>query len=146
MALGPFPSEQVHDSQFEELVTAICRQPAMFVAPATFGGVCAYLCGFDAARSGGPLMGLHQWLVVRANEGNNLAWPGLAHRMLPVDVIAADLTEDEREIRALGRLLAAFFEFRRTNGITKVFHDYARWLLRRSWYTGPLRRGGGKHD
>lgn len=142
MALGPFPSEQVYDPQFEDLVATICRHPAMYVSPATFAGVCAYLCGFDAARSGGPLMGLHQWLVVRANDGNNLAWPGLAHRLLSADVIDADLPEDEWEIRALGRLLAEFFEFRRANGITKVFHDYARWLLRRSWYTGPLRRAG----
>jgi hypothetical protein len=141
MALGPFPNEQVHDPQFEQLVGHICARPQMYVHPKTFDSVCAYLSGFDSARNGGPLMGLHPWLVVRAGDGNNLHWPRLARRLLTADPGDADLSEEEREIRALGRLLAEFFEYRRANGITKVFHDYAKWLLRRSWYTGPLRQG-----
>jgi hypothetical protein len=75
--LGPLPSEQVHDPQFEWLVDNICARPQMYVTPATFGAVCAYLSGFDAARNGGPLVGLHPWLVVRAGDGNSLG---------PVDV------------------------------------------------------------
>lgn len=140
MALGPYPSEQVHDPQFEQLVGHICTHPGMYVTPATFGSVCAYLGGFDAARSGGPLMGLQQWLVVRANTGNNRHWSGLARQELVADPGDAELPDEDRSIRALGRLLAEFFEYRRASGITKVFHEYARWLLRRSWYTGPLRR------
>jgi len=85
-------------------------------------------------------MGFHAWLVVRANEGNNLTWPALAQRQLPVHTDDAELPEDDRAVRALGRLLAEFFEYRRANGMAKIFHDYARWLLRRSWYIGPLRR------
>jgi hypothetical protein len=141
MALGPFPSEQVHDPEFERLVESLCVRPQMYASPATYGAVCAYLCGFDAARSGGPLMGLREWLVVRAGDGNNLPWSGLARRQLPQDHADAELPDEERAIRALGRLLAEFFEYRRANGITKVYHEYARWLLRQSWYTGPLRRG-----
>jgi hypothetical protein len=141
MALGPFPSELVHDPQFEQLVGAICLRPGMYITPPTFGGVCAYLDGFNAARSGGPLIGLQQWLVVRANTGNNLHWSGLARQQLADDAADAELPDEDRTIRALGRLLAEFFEYRRANGVTKVFQEYARWLLRRSWYTGPLRRG-----
>jgi hypothetical protein len=143
MALGPFRSEQVYDPQFEELVGSICVRPGMYVHPVSFGAVCAYLDGFDAARSGGPLMGLQPWLVVRANGGNNLHWTGLAQRQLPALPGDGELTAEERSIRALGRLLGEFFEYRRANGLTKVFRDYARWLLRRSWYTGPLRESSG---
>jgi len=140
MALGPFPSEQVHDPQFEQLVANLCLRPQMYVGSTSFVAVCAYLDGFNHARSGGPLIGLQQWLVVRLNTGNNLHWAGVARQQLPHDPADAQLSEEERAVRSLGRLLAEFFEYRRANGVTKVFHEYARWLLRWSWYTGPLRR------
>jgi hypothetical protein len=107
-------------------------------------GQCAYLDGFNTARSGGPLLGFQQWLVVRANDGNNLHWSALARRLLPDDPAGAESSDEERAVRALGRLLGEFLEYRRANGITKVFHEYTRWLLRRSWYTGPLRQGSGR--
>ena len=146
MAADPFPSEQVHAPDFERLVAHICAHPSMYVTPPTFGSVCAYLGGFDAARSGGPLVGLHPWLVVRAGDGNNLNWAGLARRQLPAGPDQAGLSDEERAVRALGRLLGEFFEYRRANGVTKVFRDYARWLLARRWYTGPLRPQGGSTE
>ncbi len=106
------------------------------MTPVSFGAVCAYLDGFDAARNHGPLIGLHQWLVIRFNNGNNLYWSGLARLLLP----GGAGSSDEQAIRELGQLLSEFFEYRRTKGVTKIFHDYAHWLLRRSWYTGPLHR------
>ena len=112
----------------------------MIVNPPTYGTVCAFLCGFDRARSGGALIGLQQWLVVRTNDGNNRHWQGLAEQQLVADDTDADQSDEIQAIRALGRLLAEFFEFRRKNGITKIFHEYGKWLLRRSWYDGPLRR------
>ena len=136
MVTAPFPTEQVADLQFEQLVELLCQRPGMFVSPVTFGAVCAYLNGFDAARSHGPLIGLHPWLVVRANDGNNWTWTGLARSLLPGGLECPE----EQAIRELGSLLAEFFEYRRSQGITKVFQEYARWLLRRPWYTGPLRR------
>ena len=54
MDTGLSPSEKVHDPQFEQLVGSLCTHPGMYVSPATFGSVCAYLDGFDAARSSGP--------------------------------------------------------------------------------------------
>lgn len=141
MTLEPFQSDQVHDPEFERLVESLCVRPNMYATPATYGTVCAYLCGFDAARSGGPLVGLQQWLVVRHGDGNNLHWCELARRQLPT--VDAELHDEELAIRSLGRLLAEFFAYRRANGITKVFHEYARWLLKQSWYTGPLHHDSG---
>jgi hypothetical protein len=140
MVLEPFPSEVEHDPHFEQLVERLCLRPGMYVNPTSFGSVCTYLDGLNAARSGGPLMGLQQWLVVRSKGGNNLHWSGLALRELAGDTANAELRDEERSIRALGRLLAEFFAYRQANGLTKIFHEYARWLLRQSWYTGPLRR------
>ena len=138
--MEPYPYELVHASDFEQLVGDICLRPGMMVYPVTFDTVCTYFDGFNAARNGGPLMGLQQWLIVRANGGNNLVWSALARQQLSPDPANVELSDEEQAIRALGRLLAEFFEYRRSNGITKVFHEYAKWLLRRSWYTGPLRR------
>ncbi len=135
MAMGPFPTEQIHDPQFEELVGRLCRHPSNFVNPDTFWAVCAYLDGFDAARSGGPLIGFHPWLVLRMGDGHSLHWPGLARRI----VSPSPGESEDVHISRLGVLLAEFFEYRRTNGLTKVFRDYSKWLLRRSWYSGPLR-------
>jgi hypothetical protein len=105
-----------------------------------YGYVCAYICGFDSARSGGPLIGLREWLVVRANDGDNLNWVGQSRRLLQRNPADAELSDEEQAIRALGRLFAEFFEYRRANGLTKVFDEYGRWLLRTKWYDGPLRR------
>ncbi|HVK13322.1 MAG TPA: hypothetical protein VM597_31500 [Gemmataceae bacterium] len=137
MALGPFAGEQVYDPQFEALVVDLCKRPGMFVNPVSVGAVCAYLDGFNAARSDGPLMGLQPWLVLRAGDGNNLHWSGLALRLLRPDAVQP--ADGEDVIRDLGGLIGQFLEYRRANGLAKVFRDYARWLTRRSWYTGPLR-------
>ena len=140
MSLGPYPSEQMHDTEFEKLVEHLCVHPLMFVTPSTYGTVCAFLQGFDIARGRGPLLGLHPWLVVRAGDGNNRTWSGLAEQQLSLQKPDAEESSETQSIRALGRLLGEFFEYRRANGLTKIYYDYARWLLRRKWYTGPLRR------
>jgi hypothetical protein len=139
MAFGPFASEQVYDPQFEELVEKIARHPDCFVIPANFSTVCAFIDGFDMARSSGPLMGLKPWLVMRVGDGNNLHWTGLAKRICSTMLLGDGSPDEESSIRELGKLLSEFLEYRRSNGLAKIFRDYSRWLLRRSWYTGPLR-------
>lgn len=143
MPFGPSQGDLPLDVLFEEMVGYLCSRPATYVHPVTLGAVCAYLDGFNTARSGGPLIGLQQWLVVRANTGDNLHWTGLVRLKLAASQDDVESRDEERYIRDLGRLLAEFFDYRRANGISKVFHEYARWLLRRSWYKGPLRRKHG---
>ena len=137
--LGPMPNELIDDPHFEQLVASLCRRPDMYVYPATFGTVCALLAGFDMARSGGPLLGFQPWLVMRRNGGNNLGWARLVELELPGNAEGDGRTADERRIEALGCLIGEFLAYRRANGLTKLFRDYSTWLLRRSWYTGPLR-------
>jgi hypothetical protein len=130
MPLGPIQTEQIHAPEFEDLVTNLCRRPGMYVNLISYGAVCAFLDGFDAGRSGGPLIGLHPWLVLKAGDGNNLHWSGLTLRMLPVEPASDGKASEERAILALGELLGQFFEHRRQQGLTKIFTDYARWRLR----------------
>lgn len=133
----PFPAEQVRDGQFEALVADLCARPGMYLHPPSLDTVIAYIDGFNTARSGGPLRGLREWLVVRANGGNNLHWSGLACQLM------APAPDDPGRARALGQLLAEFLRYRYEAGITKVYYDYGRWLLRQRWYRGPLRK---KHE
>lgn len=89
----------------------------------------AYISGYDAARDFGPLQGLREWLVVRGAIGDNQAWGGVAIPSSPLADTPA----------AVGELLCEFFRYRREVGVTKIHMDYARWLLRKRSYEGPLR-------
>ena len=53
------------------------RAPGMWFRPVTFDVAVAFISGYDAALHEGPLTGLREWLIVRVDGGNNLAWPGL---------------------------------------------------------------------
>jgi hypothetical protein len=105
----------------------------MYVNPATYGTVCAFITGFDMARDGGPLNGLQEWLVVRSNGGNNLHWSGLAGDLIP----GGD--DEVRRIAGLGDLLDEFFRHRNADGVSEIFCAYGEWSRRQSWYRTRLR-------
>jgi hypothetical protein len=136
----PYAHECHSDWQFEQLLSRFCQTPGMYITPVNYDTMCAYLQGFDAARNGGPLLGFAQWLIVRANSGNNLHWRGLAKLQLVVELKDKNLPQGEQEVQALGRLLQIFFEERKQLGITKIYYEFGKWLLRKSWYDGPLRK------
>lgn len=137
----PFPSELIPDQEFAELVAELSRRPQMWVTPATLETVCAFLDGYNRAGAGGLLTGFREWLVVRVDGWNNLTWPGLVKRLLGV-VDGGDNHDRDwhhEQIRGLGSLFEEFFTYRRSVGVTKLYHDYGEWLLRQEWYQGPLR-------
>jgi hypothetical protein len=111
---------------FRTLAQAVIQRPQMYVHPVTFGAVCAYLSGFDAACEGGPLCGFREWLLVRVKGWGNLSWQGLIER---IGTQGAQLAEDQA-IRGLGELLEEFFQHRDQVGLPQVFHEYTQWLDR----------------
>lgn len=132
-------------TDFEDLAAKVCKRPGMFVGCDSFAAVCAYLHGFDVARDEGPLMGFHPWMVLRQDAGNNVAWEGLVLSeaigpMPGCDIAELSPEQNRRCVQKLGELLAEFFEDRRRRLVTGILHDYAKWLLRKKWYDGPLRR------
>ena len=85
------------------------------------------------------MLGLREWLVVRAQGWNNLHWSGLACREIAGDRVAACTHGDAPElIAALAGLLQKFLTYREANGLSKLFWEYAEWLRRQDWYSGPL--------
>ena len=77
---------------------------------------------------------------MRANGGLSQHWAGLIGQVVRPNKDEETLTEEERKIRQLGRIMSEYFEYRKSNGITKVYHEFAKWLLRKKWYEGPLRQ------
>lgn len=132
-----------------ELIRNLCKRPGMYVIPPGYATVCAYLQGFDDARNGGPLAGLREWLVVRANGFNNMHWPGIIEAtLLPGEAGGSSLTaeQDAACLDGLGLILDEFLQFRREQGLTVIHYRYARWLLGKRWYRGPLRPNPGGTD
>jgi hypothetical protein len=104
----------------------------MYVVPATIETVLAYARGVDTGT--GCLTGFREWLVVRFDDGNNLAWEVLVKMVLEKESI-----EEPKAVARLGSLLAEFQDFT-TDGrsshtdLTRVYLRYHAWLLNRSWY------------
>ena len=135
----PFPTELIPDAGFGSMISHLCSRPGMYVGRADFSAVVAYIDGFNVARGGAPLLGFREWLVVKANTGNNLHWAGLVKLLVRLPEKESEDTQDEFWIAAAGNLIADYLAYRNANGITKVYYKYARWLLRKKWYRGPLR-------
>jgi hypothetical protein len=116
------------------IIVDLRDRAGMFVAPATYDTITAYLLGHDRALQGGLLVGFREWLIVQLNDGNNLAWPGLVNALRD----RAEPQSDDDAARAfLFRLLEEFFaERQRQAGLRRVFFRYERWLERQPWY-GP---------
>lgn len=125
-------------SEFENLATGMCERPSLYVTPPTLGGVCSCLEGFNTARGGAPLLGLSEWLILRGAGGPSLHWVGLLERAA-FDCTDMLRSEDPSHIRTMGAVLNEFFQYRRTQGITKIFYLYGKWLRRQRWYDGPLK-------
>jgi hypothetical protein len=136
---APYPGEILPDGGFAQMVAHLCSRPGIYVGCADFSAVVAYIDGFNAARGGGPLLGFREWLIVKANAGNNLHWAGLV-KLIHSPPSLQDADKEEYWIGVAGRWIAEYLAFRNEYGITKVYYEYGRWLLRKRWYRGPLRK------
>jgi hypothetical protein len=115
------------------IIEGLRRKPDMFLLSTTFDCVVAFLDGYDAAQSGGLLAGFREWLIVRADDGNNLAWPGLVSLLLKDKLTSAD---NDRRIKYLFDLLDEFIAVRNENdGLRRIYIKYESWLRRQAWYT-----------
>lgn len=114
-----------------EVFEGIRRRPAMYLDPATFDTVVAFTLGYDDALSGGFLVGFREWLIVKAGDGNNLAWTGLVRSMCRCNEVS-----DAEARESLFGLLAEFRAARADReGLKRIYLNYEEWLCRQSWYT-----------
>jgi|GEM_PF-1878025 len=128
--------------EFKGLVQKLCKQPGMWVSKPYFPSVCAYIRGYDDAREGGPLAGFREWLIVQLDDGNNLSWEGLVRKIIfrsEISDVPVQAQEEMESLLKLASLIDEYLVFRSLNGITKIYYDYAQWLLKKHWYSGTLR-------
>ncbi|MEM6257878.1 MAG: hypothetical protein AAF711_10295 [Planctomycetota bacterium] len=134
--MGPYTTELVHAREFEETVALLLKRSGMYVQHENYHAVTAFILGMDQ----GELIGLHQWLVVKLDGFNNIRWDASIPELSVKSIWPINSEEDhQKAIKLLGATLSEFFEYRRKVGLTKIFYDYANWLLKQDWYDGPLR-------
>lgn len=116
------------------------RHPEMFVPKLDFDTAVAFIQGFDAACNRGVLVGFREWLILKLEYGNNLAWPELFLRFAFPESEAARTQElpkaDQRRlVGLLFEALEAFWnEKEATGGLQRLFVRHAEWLKTQDWY------------
>src|SRR5262245_53390437 len=91
------------------VIETVRRHLGMYVEAETFDCGVSFLSGSGTAQSGGFLVGFREWLVVRADRANNLAWPGV---LLTVVGGLEARGDSAKTINGLFDLLEEFFAAR----------------------------------
>ena len=109
------------------------HRPAM-MGVRNFREAAAFLVGFDSATMGGLLAGFREWLVVRANGGNNLAFVGLVEMLMAKSPPVGD-DRDRAEIEYLMATLDEFLTERSEwDALRRIYAKHQNWLRKQSWY------------
>ena len=121
-------------TDFAVLVRNASERPSMYLPERTFAAYAAYLDGFNAARDGAPLSGFREWLITRANTGNNLSWPALVQLIGAAGRACDQAADPELPIRDAAALVLEFLAYREEHGLRGVFGEYEAWLRKQEWY------------
>jgi len=119
-------------------VEMVRRHPGMYLRRVDFDVAVAFVQGFDAATSGGLLVGFREWLVLRLNDGHNLSWPELLLKIHQSEGSGTPSTSvEETRVSFLFSTLEEFVAERgRPAGTRSIFVRYDDWLRGQDWY-GP---------
>jgi hypothetical protein len=112
--------ESIHLPEFGKLVEAIGLRPSMYVQPASFDTVSAFIDGYNEALHRAPLLGFHHWLMTSGYEGDNLHWTGVIRRSLPEGISSKDA------IQEVCHIILQFLNYRNKNGLEKIFDERVR--------------------
>jgi hypothetical protein len=126
---------------FRQFLENFHRRPGMFIPWVKYQSIVAFVTGFDAACDGGPLTGFEEWLIPRAGQGNNLAWPGLVLHIAfpdasdPSHVVSSTPETEKHAIDVLFRTIFEFDDYRsKANGLRRIYLEYEHWLRGQDWY------------
>lgn len=123
-----------------EVLANLRKRPSMYINPATYETAVAFVNGYDAAIRRGLLVGFHEWLVVKLDNGNNLAWPSLVSDLIQRTNTVKELKSPDDHKAAIEFLFATLDQFLDERdefmGLRRIYNAYERWLRRQDWY-GP---------
>ena len=132
--------QQVPKTRFPDGLARASSRLGMHLQRVDYPTASALVEGYNLAVNGGLLFGFREWLIVKANGGNNLAWSQLVLEVAFPEVAlrrAALQTQEgnDKAVNAMFNLLDDFLAFRsRPEGAREVFLTYERWLRRQAWY------------
>jgi hypothetical protein len=98
-----------------------------------------FISGYEACANGGILVGFREWLIVKNNDYNNLAWekialydsfPGSSDPLKEIE----DNIKNQYAIHHLIVLIHEYFDYKNKVGLKKIFLDYQKWLQNQDWY------------
>lgn len=121
---------------YRELLVAVGQRPSAYGLDGTYASMTAFVLGCDAGSSNGMLAGFREWLVVRLDHGNNLAWLALVRHLAPGGFVHPLTPEaDTAAVGTLFQLLDEFLELREgRDGPLKIYSAYQAWLNAQNWY------------
>ena len=117
-------------------------RPGMWGLADSLESYCAYVEGVMTGFSSGPLDWFREFLVLRADGGNNLTWSGLVRNIALGGGRAPRNADEERAIVAcLFDLLDEYLaEVRGPRDHRRLAHEYVLWLQSRDYYNADLER------
>jgi hypothetical protein len=105
----------------------------MYLRVNTYDAAVSFVNGYNIALSGGLLVGFREWLIVRVDGANNMAW---------TELVLLELGNPEAQgeqsvlIQGLFRVLEDFVAVRDVHGgLRRIYAAYEKWLQRQDWYT-----------
>jgi hypothetical protein len=119
-------------------LTHFLKRPSMYLPVASHDAVVAYVLGYDAATQGGLLVGFREWLIVKLQDGNNLAWPALVLEMTRRDRAQRPAPEnaESHAVEVMNATLEQFASERNARGgLRRIYAAYETWLRQQEWYT-----------
>ena len=122
------------------------RHPGMYLHDRTFGEAYAFVLGCDAGNDYCLLDGFREWLIVKVDGYNNLAWSALVlHVAFPGHPNPQEAWRESEEnnrvaFDALFSLLDEFFVAKgpRHEGLKEIYCRYQSWLEKQDWYDPHL--------
>jgi hypothetical protein len=114
--------------------------PGMYVHEHTFDAVAAFLNGFDTACGGRVLAGFREWLILKLDYGNNLAWTELFLRFAFPESAGPRTQElptaDQKQLVGLlgETFLTYWIEREGSDGLQTLMQRHTEWLRGQDWY------------
>jgi hypothetical protein len=127
---------------YRELFADVHRRPGMFCLDGTFHDFTVFMRGCEAGNDWQLLTGFREWLITRADGGNNLVWEALVLRLAFPDrsdeptreELAADSTLNKAAVDRLFELVDEFLQRRvEHGGVAKIFDEYWHWRRAQPW-------------
>jgi hypothetical protein len=122
-----------------KLFENVRKRPGMYFIEESYDVAAAFVLGCDAGNDWGLLIGFREWLILRLDGFNNLAWSGLVLEIaFPGESSSSPRLKQpcghHHAIETLFDLLAAFLaERNKRDGLREIFEKYEAWLQQQSW-------------